>query len=228
MAIWAGYGRTGKPRSSIERQARESGERHGGHAPGGVDCGIAVRVARGRRGSPGRNRAVADAGARPEGSVRTGGASRTPGGARDVRNLVHPGKGTDCSMRSIRSAESQPSGNRSVDVRRQAARAGQPGQHLSDQRAGADRQFHPDRPRRPAHQRSFVHPEARQGALRIRSAEPDRHHRGRHPGGGARSQAGDPGSLPAVADAAALPARRPHRPVAGHQRGRGHGRRHLT
>ena len=46
-------------------------------------------------------------------------------------------------------------------------------------------------------------------------------------GGGARPQARDPGSLSAVADAAALPARRPHRPPARHQRHRRLCRRHV-
>ena len=46
-------------------------------------------------------------------------------------------------------------------------------------------------------------------------------------GGGARPQARDPGPLSAVADAAALPARRPHRSVARHQHGRRLCRRRL-
>ena len=69
-------------------------------------------------------------------------------------------------------------------------------------------------------QRQFLHSEAGQGPLRVRPAEPDRHHRRRPFGGRARPQAGDAGPLSAVADAAALPAGRPHRPDARHQRRR--------
>ena len=91
-------------------------------------------------------------------------------------------------------------------------------QHLSVERADHGRQFRPGRARRRPHRRHVLYPEARQGALRVQSAEPDRHHRRRLLGGGARPQPGDPGSLSAVADAAALPARRPHRPSARHRR----------
>ena len=48
-------------------------------------------------------------------------------------------------------------------------------------------------------------------------AEPDRDHRRRIVGGGARPQARDPGHLSAVADAAALSAVGPHRSAEGHQ-----------
>ena len=56
---------------------------------------------------------------------------------------------------------------------------------------------------------------------------PDRHHRRRLLGGGARPQSGDAGSLSAVADAAALPACRPHRSAARHRRHQRLVRRHV-
>ena len=52
----------------------------------------------------------------------------------------------------------------------------------------------------------------------IQSAEPDRDHRRRLVGRGARPLARYAGLLSAVADAAALPARRPHRSSARHRR----------
>ena len=61
---------------------------------------------------------------------------------------------------------------------------------------------------------------ARPHSLRLQSAEPDRADRRRQLGGGSRPQARHPGPLPAVADAAALPARRPYRSAARHQSGR--------
>ncbi len=88
-------------------------------------------------------------------------------------------------------------------------------------------QFRPGRPGRQPRQRRILYAEARQGSLRIRSAEPDRDHRRRPVGGRARPQARHPGPLPAVADAAALPALRPHRPPARHQRRRRPCRRRL-
>ena len=81
----------------------------------------------------------------------------------------------------------------------------------------ADRQFRPGRPRRRQVRRRVLPAEARQGPLRLQSAEPDRADRRRLVGRGARPQARDAGSLSAVADAAALPAGRPHRPAARHQ-----------
>ena len=105
-------------------------------------------------------------------------------------------------------------------LRRQPARAGRPGQRLPDQRAPADRQFRAGRPRRRQVGRQVLPAEAGQGPLRIQPAEPDRADRRRLLGGGARPQARDPGPLSAVADAAALPAGRPHRPDARHQRDR--------
>ena len=80
------------------------------------------------------------------------------------------------------------------------------------------RQIRSGRPRRRQIGRRVLPAEARQGPLRIQSAEPDRDDRRRLLGGGARPQARDPGSLSAVADAAAFPAGRPHRSVARHQR----------
>ena len=80
-------------------------------------------------------------------------------------------------------------------VRRPAAGAGGQGQRLSVPGACDVRLVRADRRRRPPRQRQFLCAEAGQGPLRIRSAEPDRHHCRRLIGGGARPQAGDPGPL---------------------------------
>ena len=102
-------------------------------------------------------------------------------------------------------------------ARRAPARAGRPGQRLSQQHPPAAWQFRPGRPRRRQVGGRVLPAEARQDPLRLQSAEPDRTDRRRLLGGGARPQARHPGPLPAVADAAALPAVRPHRSGARHQ-----------
>ncbi len=86
-------------------------------------------------------------------------------------------------------------------------------------------QIRPGRPRRPPHAGRLLYFQTRQGAFRIRRPEPDRVDRRRRVGGGARPPAGDAGHLSAVADAAALPARRPCQPDEGHQPDRGFRRR---
>ena len=55
-----------------------------------------------------------------------------------------------------------------------------------------------------------------QAPLRIRRAGDAGGHRRRHVGGRARQQARDPGPLSDLADAAEVPAQRPHRPRPGH------------
>ena len=101
-----------------------------------------------------------------------------------------------------------------------AARPRRPRQRLSVQRAPAARRLRPGRPRRRQVGGRVLPAEARHGPLRLQPAEPDRADRRRPVGGGARPQARDPGPLSAVADAAALPAGRPHRSDARHQPGR--------
>ena len=113
------------------------------------------------------------------------------------------------------------------DLRRQAARAHRPRECLPDERADAGRRFRAGRSRRAPLRGQDLSAEARPRALRIQSAEPDRARLRRLLAGGARPQARDAGPLSAVADAAALPARRPHRSAERHQRGRGLDRRHL-
>ena len=102
-------------------------------------------------------------------------------------------------------------------LRRQAARAGRPGQRLPLEHAPAGSAISCRSGRTARDRRRVLPAEARQGPLRIQPAEPDRADRRRLLGGGARPQARDAGPLSAVADAAALPARRPHRSAARHQ-----------
>ena len=78
------------------------------------------------------------------------------------------------------------------------ARAGRPREPLPFDDTDAGRQFRAGRTGRPQDRGEILHPEARQGAVRIRSAEPDRRRRGRLLRAGARPQARHQGHLSAV------------------------------
>ena len=127
---------------------------------------------------------------------------------RDAHRAAGPGHSRSASQRADQYFR---------DLRRQPEGAGRQGQQLSLVAADAGRQFRAGRARRHQDQGRLLHPEARQGPLRIRSADADRHHRRRLVARGARPQSRDAGHLSAVADAVALPAVRPHRPDEGHQ-----------
>ena len=148
-----------------------------------------------------RERAAADAGAVAEDRRRSSPAAPTVSGPprrfrrqrrRRSRSAPQPpgaripGSHRPPFSRSPAKAADLRSGDR---LRRQAARAGRPRQPLSVEHADHGRQFRAGRAGRRPHRGQVLHPEARQGALRIRSAEPDRHHRRRLLGRGARPQA---------------------------------------
>src|ERR1700730_1017020 len=104
------------------------------------------------------------------------------------------------------------------DLRCESKGPSRQGEFLSVVAANAGRKFRPGRTRRQQDQGRFLHPEARQGAFRIRRPEPDRDYRRRIVAGGTLPQAGAPGHLSAVADAAAVSAVGSHRSLEGHQR----------
>ena len=88
-----------------------------------------------------------------------------------------------------------------------------PGQHLSVQHADAVAATSSrSAPTAAAPKASSILQKPGKVRFEYDAAEPDRTDRRRPVGGGARPQAGDAGRLSAVADAAALPARRPRRP----------------